>query len=152
MLAFKIVSVFISGIAVGVLYRIPRSLFLYGSFNAAVSWLVMYGLLTNGANIVAANFAGGVAVGLVAETFARTLRKPATIFIIPGFIPLVPGGDAYNTMRFMVESKFSEAVMLGVRTMLVAGAIAFGIFVSATVYRLVVNYRAESGAQNAEHG
>ncbi|MDF2928525.1 MAG: hypothetical protein K0Q75_763, partial [Anaerospora sp.] len=37
----------------------------------------------------------------------------------------------------------------GMQTLLIAGAIAFGIFLSATIYRLVINYRLEGGFEHA---
>lgn len=133
----KIAAVFVMGTAVGILYRIPRTLLLYGALNATLAWLVMVLFVGAGTNSVAANFFGGVALGAAAETLARRLRKPATIFVIPGFFPLVPGREAYTTMRYLVEGRYGPATEMAVQTLLTAGAIAFGIFVSVTVYRLV---------------
>lgn len=138
-MGIKLVAVFLMGAAVGILYRIPRSLLIYASLNAAFSWLVMYGLAQSGLNSVAANFFGGIAVGTAAELLARVLRKPATIFVIPGFIPLVPGREAFTTMRYMVEGQYTQAWAMGALTVFTAGAIAFGIFVSVTVFRLAAS-------------
>lgn len=153
MLVMKLLAVFLMGSAVGVLYRIPRSLLIYGSLNAALAWLAMYSFAAYGGNIIGANFVGGVIVGLLAELLARLLRKPATIFVIPGFIPLVPGREAFMTMRFLVELEYSQAVAMGAQTLFIAGAIAFGIFVSVTVYRLILTYqKKESGTCYANKG
>ncbi|BBB91255.1 hypothetical protein MAMMFC1_01926 [Methylomusa anaerophila] len=126
------------GVAVGILYRIPRALLLYASVTGAIGWLVMHGILVNNGNVIFANFVGSMAVGAASELFARLLKKPATIFIVPGFIPLVPGREAYTTMLYMVDGRYPEGVSMGMLTMLTAGAIAFGLFVSATVYRLLL--------------
>ncbi|MDT8902781.1 threonine/serine exporter family protein [Anaeroselena agilis] len=139
MMMMKIVAVFAMGAAVGVMYRIPRSLLVYGAFNATLGWLVAGLLTAAGTNAVAAVFFGSVALGAAAEALARRLRKPATIFIIPGFIPLVPGREAYTTMRYLVEGRYGPAVEMATLTLLTAGAIAFGIFVSVTLYRLALN-------------
>lgn len=153
MLALKLLAVFLMGAAVGILYRVPRSLLLYGSLNAMLAWLAMYGFAGYGGNAIGANFCGGLMVGLVAELLARLLRKPATIFVIPGFIPLVPGREAFMTMRFFVEREYSQAVAMGAQTLFIAGAIAFGIFVSVTVYRLILTYqKKESGIGYADKG
>lgn len=140
MLAGNFAAVFLMGLAVGVLYQVPRGLLAYGSLNATAAWLVTYELLAAGVSVAAANFCGGLVVGTAAELLARRLRNPATIFIIPGFFPLVPGREAYTTMRYLVEGQYSPALAMGVQTMLTAGAIAFGIFVSITVYRLALTY------------
>jgi uncharacterized membrane protein YjjB (DUF3815 family) len=141
----KVAAVFVLGVAVGILYRIPRSLLFYGGLNAALAWLVTVLLGEAGMNAVAANFFGSVALGAAAEALARLLRKPATIFVIPGFIPLVPGREAYTTMRWLVEGQYGDAMAMGMQTLLTAGAIAFGIFVSITVYRLALTYVYSSG-------
>lgn len=147
MLFVKIAAVFVMGIAIGVLYRIPRNLLLYASAAGVAGWIVTYFVVKSGISTIMANFLGSMVVGLVAEFLARTLKKPATIFIIPGFIPLVPGREAYTAMRFMVESQFNEGVAMGMLTLLTGGAIAFGIFVSSTLYRLLYvrkDYQVES--------
>lgn len=137
-MVMKIAAVFVMGTAVGIMYRIPRSLLLYGALNATLAWLVTMLLVGAGTDAVAANFFGSVALGAAAEALARRLRKPATIFVIPGFIPLVPGREAYTTMRYLVEGRYGPATEMAVQTLLTAGAIAFGIFVSVTVYRLAL--------------
>jgi uncharacterized membrane protein YjjB (DUF3815 family) len=145
-------AVVLMGLAVGVLYRVPRALLVYGSLNATVAWFVTYELLAAGVSVAAANFCGGLVVGAVSEVLARRLRNPATIFIIPGFFPLVPGREAYTTMRYLVEGQYSPALAMGVQTMLTAGAIAFGIFLSITVYRLTLTYYFRRTAGYADRG
>ncbi|MDR3559999.1 MAG: threonine/serine exporter family protein [Negativicutes bacterium] len=150
MLGVKIAAVFIMGTAIGVLYRIPRNVLLYGSLSGVVAWLITYGLLQAGAGIVTASFCGSLAIGILAELLARVLRKPATVFVIPGFIPLVPGGEAFTTMRLLVEGRALDAIAMGVQTLFMAGAIAFGIFVSITVYRLTATYYEKSGISHVD--
>lgn len=129
-------------VSVGVLYRIPRSLLIHASLTGTVSWLVMKSAAGLGANIIFAFFLGALTVGIVAEILARIEKKPATIFIIPGFIPLVPGREAYMTMLYMVRGDYAEGVSMAMKTLLIGGAIAFGIFISATVFRLLQNKKA----------
>jgi uncharacterized membrane protein YjjB (DUF3815 family) len=150
MLGLKIAAVFIMGAAIGVLYRIPRSVLLYASFNGTVAWLVTYVLLQAGTNVVAASFVSALVIGALAEMLARALRKPATVFIIPGFIPLVPGREAFTTMQYLVEGRQLDALSMGAQTLFMAGAIAFGIFLSITVYRLGVTYKLKSGTAHVD--
>ncbi len=147
MFIVKVTAVLAMSIAIGVLYRIPRKLLGYASVTGVVGWMIMYGVVLYGVNSIMANFLGSMAVGLLAELLARLLKKPATIFIVPGFIPLVPGREAYTAMRYMVEGRYDEGVAMGMLTLLTGGAIAFGIFVSSTLYRLTrsgTDYQLES--------
>lgn len=149
MLLVKIMAVFLISASIGILYRIPRNLLVVASFVGVVGWLIMYYTMMIGATVVLGDFLASVAIGIMAEILSRNLKKPATIFIIPGFIPLVPGGDAYTTMLYMVKGKYLEGVTMGMQTVLTGGAIAFGIFVSATVFRLIRNYNIERSLRHA---
>ena len=150
MLALKIGAVFLISASIGILYRIPRKLLVYASLVGVAAWLIMYYTMIAGATIVLADFLASIAIGAMAEILERRLKKPATIFIIPGFIPLVPGGDAYISMLYMVKGQYVNGVAMGMQTVLIGGAIAFGIFVSSTIIRLVINYNMESIGQNAD--
>lgn len=140
MLIHKVIAVVVMGMAIGVLYRVPRNLLIYGSLTGLAAWSVMYATLFLGGKVVAASFFGSLAAGFLSESLARIIKKPATIFIIPGFIPLVPGKDAYTTMLYLVEGRYGEGLAMGTMTLLIAGAIAFGIFLSTTVFRMTANY------------
>jgi uncharacterized membrane protein YjjB (DUF3815 family) len=129
------------GLAIGVLYRIPRSLLPYASGNGVGAWLVVALTTALGAKIVLASFLGSLVAALSSELLARRMKKPATIFLLPGFIPLVPGREAYATMAHIVDGRYTQGVATGVQTMLIAGAIAFGIFASSTLYRLASGYK-----------
>ncbi len=144
MLGLKLIAVFLVSASIGVLYRIPRNLLVYASLVGVVAWLIMYYTMLAGGTVVLADFIASIAVGIMAECLSRVLKTPATIFIIPGFIPLVPGGDAYITMLHMVKGQYASGVAMGMQTLLTGGAIAFGIFVSATIFRLAVNKKTES--------
>lgn len=150
MLAAKLAAVAVMSAAIGVLYRIPRSALFYSGLNSMAAWLVVYDLSGRGSGIVPASFCGSLVVGIMSEMLARSLRKPATVFVIPGFIPLVPGREAYTTMRHLVEGQYPAALSMGAQTLLTAGAIAFGIFVGITGYRLVVTYKWKSETEHVD--
>ncbi len=55
-------------------------------------------------------------VGTLGELFARYFKKPATVYIIPGIVPLVPGAGMYYTMLALVEKDFLLAANNGTET------------------------------------
>ena len=73
----------------------------------------------------------------MSESLARLKRVPVSIFLVPGFIPLVPGRYGYLTMRNFVEQDMISGLKMLSLTLFLAGAIAFGIFLSGTLYRIV---------------
>lgn len=137
----KITAVFFMAASVGVLYRIPRRSLAYTGLMGVTAWTVAALTIAWGGHVIVADFFGSVAVGLLAELLARLLKQPATIFIIPGFIPLVPGGEAYTTMLYMVKGLYVKGLSMGMRTTLIGSAIAFGLFTSSTLYRLCTKQR-----------
>jgi uncharacterized membrane protein YjjB (DUF3815 family) len=123
----------ISTLGFAVLFNIPRRHLLTASINGALGW-VMYSLvLMSGGSVIPASFAGAVTVGLMGELLANLFRKPATIFIIPGIIPFVPGYGIYYTMISILEKNFEAAVSKGSDSFFIAVAIASGLIVSSTV-------------------
>lgn len=72
-------------------------------------------------------FISALFVAAASEIYASILKKPATIFIIPGIIPFVPGGGIYETMLYSLWGNMGLASATGFRTLTAAGAIAAGI-------------------------
>ena len=62
-----------------------------------------------------------------AELLARLLKTPATLFVVPAILPLVPGGALYYTMENVVHGRLDAARVYGQQTLIVALAIAAGI-------------------------
>ena len=60
----------------------------------------------------------------------------ATMFLIPGIIPIVPGGGMYRIIFSMLYETSAEAATNFYNTLLMAGAIALGIFTIDTLFRL----------------
>ncbi|MBE7582531.1 threonine/serine exporter family protein, partial [Staphylococcus aureus] len=75
-------------------------------------------------------------LGLMSHTMSRRYKRPVIIFIVPGIIPLVPGGAAYQATRFLVSNDYTSAVNTFLEVTLISGAIAFGILVSEILYYL----------------
>ncbi len=80
-----------------------------------------------------ASFAGGAACTLYSEVMARVLKTPATVFLIPGLIPMVPGGSLYYTMAFLVQGDQATAAQKGIDTLCVCLGISAGIVVMSVV-------------------
>ena len=124
------------------LYRVPKHLIPWGGFCGGVGGSMLLLLQGSFLNPVVATFIAACLIGALSEFLARWKKQPVSIFLIPGFIPLVPGRYAYMTMRSFVESDLITGLSLAVHTLSLAGAIAFGIFLSGTIYRIFV-YRSQ---------
>ena len=117
------------------------------SFCGFVSWLVFTLCSFVGTGIWADTiryFIATIAVAIFAEIFARVHKAPATLFLIIGIIPLVPGGGIYYTMEALINGDMQLFVYKGLSTGACAGAIAVGCsMVSSTVRMITAAIRNE---------
>ena len=72
-------------------------------------------------------------VSLLSEMFARLYKAPATIFVIVGCFPLVPGSGIYYTMLYAVQGLSDMFIQSFLETLGIGFAIAFAILVSSTI-------------------
>lgn len=99
---------------------------------AQVTYLLLSGLTTVPRLLLAT-----VVTASLAEVFARVLKTPATVFLIVGIIPLVPGGGLYYTMESLVNGDMQLFTRYGMETVASAGAIAVGSSLVSAVTRLI---------------
>jgi uncharacterized membrane protein YjjB (DUF3815 family) len=103
----------------------------------ALGWAVAAPLAAATGSTPMADFAAAAAVGLASEIVAVLRRRPASVYICCGIIPLVPGAGMYYTMMQYAKGDALEAQATGMATLAAAGAIAAGIAVSGALARLL---------------
>ena len=118
------------------IFQVRRPLFiLLCSLNGAVSWWV-YLLAEPLGSEVGRYFVATLAVSALAELLARILKAPATIFLVIGIIPLVPGGGLYYTMDYLINGNYPMFSQTGFQTAACAGAIAAGASMVTSLVRM----------------
>lgn len=139
---------FIATIGFGIFFGAPFDSIIPTGFSGAISWIIYYFLANNLGGPIAATFIASFCVGIFGEGLAIKYKKPATVFITPGIVSLVPGAGMYYTMLYLVEKDFSNAANYGTQTFFVAAAIAIGI-VTATVFsRSIKTFKKRNQANN----
>lgn len=108
------------------------------SIGAALGWLV-YLVAGNFVGIVGKNLLAAITAALFAEIVARKMKTPATVFIIVGILPMVPGGGIYYTMEYCIHGNNEMFLTKGMETLAVAGAIAVGVSFAAAIYRVYMH-------------
>jgi len=132
----QFIYAFLSTVGFSILFSIPRDSILKSGVCGALGWLVYVEINNSFSSPVAGAFLGAITVSMIGEFFARYFRKPATVFIIPGIIPLVPGAGMYYTMLAIIEKDFFKSAQIGSETIFVAGSIASGIIISSSLSKL----------------
>lgn len=128
---------FFASIGFSVLFNIPRKEMIYAGICGGFGWVFHIQLQSVGMSIVFTSFVGALIVGIMAELFAKYRKKPATVFVVPGIIPLVPGYGLYFAMLSIIEKNYEEATRVGFETFIVASVIASAIIISTTIGKLI---------------
>lgn len=107
-----------------------------GSLGGALGWVV-YLLCSFMNNDVMQSMFAMLFVALFAEIMARLYKAPATIFLIIGCFPLVPGKGIYESMLYCVQGNSSLFVTSLVHTLAISGAIALAILIVSTIFKII---------------
>lgn len=135
--ALQLITAFTGSLGFALLFHVRREKLLLASLGGLLAWAVY---LLMGAVVesdVPRFFVASVAVAIYAEILARLVKCPATLFLVTGAVPLIPGGSLYATMRFFMAGDFTACSVQGLNTMLLAVAIAVGMLFPMSVFQLI---------------
>jgi uncharacterized membrane protein YjjB (DUF3815 family) len=127
---------YFSTVAFAICINVPRRGLGYAGLAGMIGWITYWALWRLGVSVMLANLAGAFLIGIAGMLFARWQKMPVIIFNIPGLVPLVPGGTAYEAVRAFASNQQSLAIELLVRVIMVAGAIAVGFMLAQLLSEL----------------
>ena len=117
-------------------FRVRASHLPAATFGGVLSWTCYLLVRTAGGTVFFSTLAAALVVCLWSETMARQRKAPATIFLVPGIVPLLPGGALYYTMDSVVLGDMDTFVAKGSETLFVAVGIAGGILIASEIVRM----------------
>lgn len=109
---------------------------LVATLCGVFSWSMYLLYDFNSDSVIMPYFICGVSIALYSEIAAYIFRSPATVFLIPGFIPAVPGGPVYRAMEACLSGDISGFAEGLVNTVKIGGAIALGVILMSSFFRL----------------
>jgi uncharacterized membrane protein YjjB (DUF3815 family) len=107
------------------------------AIGGALGWAVAAPIQAAGGSQPLAYCAASVVIGVWSELVAAVRKRPASVYIACGIIPLVPGGGMYYTMLEYVRGNTWNGLATAFSTLQAAGAIAVGLALSGAVSRLL---------------
>lgn len=137
MLVWEFVLAMGATLGFAVLFNAPPRVLLLCGVNGGVAFLVRRLVMGVGVPVEPATLMAALAIGLVGELGARRYHVPALIFKVTGFVPLVPGILSYRTVLEVIDGNYLDGMVAGLRTGLLALAIAGGIGVVTALFRLL---------------
>ena len=136
-LLIKLVTSFVGAGAFSVVFKINKRHVLFGALNGLITYFMYYTVFFFTESYFGAAFVSTVLAAIFSESMARIRRAPSIVFLIPGVIPTVPGGNLYLFMRGVLISEMEEALSQLLITLSVALGIALGAVFVTTVWRTV---------------
>lgn len=135
-MAVQVIAAFAAIFTFSMVMDVPQKYLYYCGFIGAAGWFV-YLAAAEVFGVMMANFLGAAAITLIAHIFARIKKAPVTVFLIPGFLTLVPGASLYRAVYYFITGTRSIGARYLIQTLQIAGMIALGIFVVDSVFDIL---------------
>lgn len=119
-----------------VLFNAPRRVLLLCATIGGIAYLTRQILMQLGGSQNMATLLSAFVIGVIGELGARRFRVPALVFMVTGFVPLIPGVLSYRTVLDILSGNYADGLVNGLRTGLLAAAIAGGIGTATAIFRL----------------
>ena len=132
----QVAAAFFAILMFSIVMEAPRKYLVHCGLVGAAGWFV-YLIGRELFGVMIANFLGAVAISLISHIFARVLKAPVTVFLVPGFLTLVPGSSLYRAVYHFFMGSESVGGSYLIRTIQIAGLIALGIFVVDSVFAII---------------
>lgn len=135
--AVQVAGSFMAVLSFGLVLEMPRKYLIWCGLTGGVCWLV-YLLVKGGTgSMILAVFMSSLSVALMGHLFARLLRAPVSVFLVPGILPLVPGTSIYNSVYYVIRNSREQSMYYLVETLQIAGAIALAVFLMDSVFKMI---------------
>lgn len=120
---------FVATVSFSLIYHVPTKFYFYCGMIGGLGW-VCYKIATFlTLDAAESAFIATLVVVCLSRFYAVRKRCPATVFLISGIFPLVPGAGVYWTAYYLVVDNLREAVTRGFDTIKIAVAIVLGIVI-----------------------
>ncbi len=126
---------FLSCLGFCLLINIPRRSIVTAAIIGGLGWCTYQYFVTTGSSKAMAAFCGACVVALLSEISSRKFKEAATVYTIPGILPLVPGAGMYYTMRALINTDYDLAADYASSTFFIAGSIALALLVVGSVIK-----------------
>lgn len=127
----------ISSVAFAVFFNVRGKKLLLFFFGSALDWAVYLLTVHNGYNEFVGMLLATMAAALLSEVFARIIRAPVLILLVPMLVPLIPGRGLYNTMDALIRGDRARFLTSGISTISCAAAICLGIICVTAITRMI---------------
>ena len=114
-------------IAFAILFSAPKKELIYCGFTGAFGWIVYFIMTHMGFGVVMTSAVATFLLTIFARSFAVIRCVPATVYLLSGIFPLVPGAGIFYTAYYLFIDNTVYSSTKAIETFEIAGAIVLGI-------------------------
>ncbi|MBR4864688.1 MAG: threonine/serine exporter family protein [Oscillospiraceae bacterium] len=118
------------------------------ALGGMLTWVCYRLICQFGGSDLAAYFFATMFAALYSESMARIRKYPAISYLVISVFPLIPGAGIYYTTNHLVRQDMTSFTEKGMHTIAIAGAMAVGILLISTVFRVISIYTQQKQTQN----
>lgn len=133
----ELIIVVISTLAFCLLFHLPKRHLPLALLGTALCWGLYRILHARIDSLLCAVLVVSMFSAAYAELVAKRVKAPATLFLIPTLIPLVPGSYVYSMMLALVRGDSEATELYGTLTAQWAIGLAAGISLVAVVHQIL---------------
>lgn len=123
----QLVMAFAGSMGFCMMFKLRAGLIIPASLGGLFCWGIYLAEAAHMDGVFFPSLAASAFAAMYAEILARMLKAPATLFLIPAVVPLVPGSGLYYTIRFAVQNHLERSAEYGVQTLQFVLGIACGM-------------------------
>ena len=135
-MAAQLAFCFVSCIGFAILFNIHGFGILLTSLGGVLVWAIYLLSLKAGVSDTMSYFFATIAAAAYSEIMARIRKCPALSYLVVAIFPLLPGAGVYYTMNYAVQGDMAAFSQTGTHTIAIAGAMAVGILLVSTAFRI----------------
>ena len=130
----QLMAVFVGVIGFGIILEVQKKYLIYAGIAGTIGWAAY--LICQQMMPAGGVFISSFCIALLSQIFARKLRCPSSVFLIPAIYPSVPGAGIYRTVYYIIMGENSLAGHYLLETLTTAGMIALGIYIVDIFYKM----------------
>lgn len=134
----KLISAAVGTLGFALLFKVRAKHLPLAVLCGMLTYAIYYTVLFFEGSLFLAAFLSTAFTSIFSEFSARICKAPSILFLIPGTIPIVPGGDLYHTMRTLLFEDFSGSFEYLLGALMIGIGIAGGIVMMSVLVSLFV--------------
>jgi uncharacterized membrane protein YjjP (DUF1212 family) len=128
---WQVIAVLVASASFGVSLGLPREKLVIALASGGAVWVSQR--LLGEWTPPAAAFSSALVLASLANAYARTTKRPAQLFLLPGLLLLVPGAFGFRSFDALLRGDYTQGASQAVDMFLLAGALVTGLLVANVV-------------------